>query len=206
MLTRFRPTLSSLFSGEKNLKIKSDDHDAEKKLKEFLAFLLSKNFSADKQSLVIICIGTDRSTGDSLGPLIGTALKKRLPSFPLYGTLDDPIHAVNLSQKLNDIKKTNVNPFIIAIDACLGHSKSVGKIDVGTGPLQPGAGVNKSLPPVGDLYISGIVNVGGFLEYFVLQNTRLYIVMTLAEKITSSLYGVITTSLRERNHVFKNRH
>ena len=41
---------------------------------------------------------------------------------------------------------------------------------------KPGAGVNKDLPPVGDLYITGVVNVGGFMDYLVLQNTRLYLI------------------------------
>jgi len=32
------------------------------------------------------------------------------------------------------------------------------------------------------------VNVGGFMEYFVLQNTRLSIVFNMAEVIAESLY------------------
>ena len=75
--------------------------------------------------VVIVCIGTDRSTGDSLGPLIGTLLsEKTLPNFYIYGTLEDPIHAVNLQEKLNYIHSIHENPFIIGIDACLGRVKS----------------------------------------------------------------------------------
>ncbi|MDQ0659408.1 putative sporulation protein YyaC [Paenibacillus sp. W2I17] len=59
------------------------------------------------------------------------------------------------------------------------------------GPLKPGAGVNKELPPVGDIHLTGIVNVGGFMEYFVLQNTRLSLVMRMSEIISSSLYSAI---------------
>jgi putative sporulation protein YyaC len=56
-------------------------------------------------------------------------------------------------------------------------------IQVGEGPVRPGAGVNKDLPPVGTHHITGIVNVGGFMEYFVLQNTRLSLVMDLTDAI-----------------------
>ena len=35
--------------------------------------------------------------------------------------------------------------------------------------------------------ISGIVNVGGFMEYVVLQNTRLSLVMNMANKIAQVL-------------------
>ncbi|MFD1902996.1 spore protease YyaC [Paenibacillus rhizoplanae] len=77
------------------------------------------------------------------------------------------------------------------MDACLGQSTSVGCIQVVEGPLRPGAGVNKQLPPVGDIHLTGIVNVGGFMEYFVLQNTRLSLVMRLSDIISSSLYSAL---------------
>ncbi|WP_025702070.1 spore protease YyaC [Paenibacillus forsythiae] len=142
--------------------------------------------------IVVVCIGTDRSTGDALGPLVGTALSRfHSPLFSLYGTLDNPVHAVNLEETLNLIRERHEEPYIIGIDACLGHSTSVGSIQVVEGPLRPGAGVNKQLPPVGDIHLTGIVNVGGFMEYFVLQNTRLSLVMKLSEIIASSLFSAM---------------
>ena len=54
--------------------------------------------------------------------------------------------------------------------------------------IKPGAGVKKNLPPVGDMHITGIVNLGGFMEYIVLQNTRLSLVMNMAETISSAVY------------------
>ncbi|BCG61696.1 spore protease YyaC [Paenibacillus sp. URB8-2] len=142
--------------------------------------------------IVVVCIGTDRSTGDALGPLVGTALSRfHSPLFSLYGTLDNPVHAVNLEETLNLIEERHHEPYVIGIDACLGHSASVGSIQVVEGPLRPGAGVNKQLPPVGDIHLTGIVNVGGFMEYFVLQNTRLSLVMRLSEIIASSLFSAL---------------
>lgn len=98
---------------------------------------------------------------------------------------------MNLQDTLNTIQNTHHNPYVIGIDACLGQSSSVGCIQVVNGPLKPGAGVNKELPPVGDIHLTGIVNVGGFMEYFVLQNTRLSLVMRMSEIIASSLYSAI---------------
>jgi len=69
-----------------------------------------------------------------------------------------------------------------------GSTENVGYINICDGPLQPGAGVNKSLPPVGDIYITGIVNVGGFMEYLVLQNTRLNLVMKMSQVLVQGLY------------------
>ncbi len=138
--------------------------------------------------LIILCIGTDRSTGDSLGPLTGTKLhQQNLGKTHVFGTLDNPVHAVNLQEIIQQIEADYEKPFIIALDACLGRSESVGYISIKEGPLQPGTGVNKNLPPVGNLHIIGIVNVGGFMEYMVLQNTRLSLVMKMADVISQGL-------------------
>ena len=47
---------------------------------------------------VVLCIGTDRVTGDSLGPLVGTFLHAYGSDryLSIYGTLDFPVHALNL--------------------------------------------------------------------------------------------------------------
>ncbi|WP_226086302.1 spore protease YyaC [Mesobacillus sp. S13] len=162
-----------------------DDLAAEKLASEILDHL--PNFST--RPIVFVCIGTDRSTGDSLGPLIGTLLEeKEIAPYHVYGTLDDPIHAVNMDAKLAEIKEKHFNPFIIGIDACLGRLKSVGSIQVGNGPVKPGAGVNKELPEVGNMHITGIVNVSGFMEFFVLQNTRLNLVLKMAKTIANGIF------------------
>ncbi|GAE34422.1 spore protease YyaC [Halalkalibacter akibai] len=141
-----------------------------------------------KRELVVVCIGTDRSTGDSLGPLVGTKLEKEsLRRFHVYGTLENPVHAVNLEERIAAIYKNHHRPFILAIDACLGRMTSVGKISLADGPVQPGAAVQKNLPAIGDIHMTGIVNVGGMMEYFVLQNTRLHTVMQMADVIASSI-------------------
>lgn len=137
--------------------------------------------------IVILCIGTDRSTGDALGPLTGSRLRA-LHTYPhVFGTLDDPVHATNLADALRNITSLFANPYIVAVDACLGRLESVGFITVGRGPLRPGAAVNKDLPPVGDTCITGIVNVGGFMEHLVLQSTRLNLVVKMADAIAFGL-------------------
>lgn len=154
---------------------------------------------ANFYDIVFVCIGTDRSTGDSLGPIIGSKLKKLYPkNISVYGTLDVPVHALNLKETSEHIKRTHTFPYIIAIDACLGELKNVGMITLASGSLKPGAGVNKKLPEVGHLHITGIVNVGGFMEYFVLQNTRLSLVMKMADTIASAIFYAALQMKRER--------
>jgi putative sporulation protein YyaC len=138
------------------------------------------------RTLVLVCVGTDRSTGDALGPLVGSKLAKS-SRLPVFGTLDEPVHAMNMTERLQSVTSMYRNPYIVAVDACLGQLSSVGSIQAAEGPVKPGAGVNKELPPVGDFHVTGIVNVGGFMEYFVLQNTRLSLVMNMADVISESI-------------------
>lgn len=138
--------------------------------------------------IVILCIGTDRATGDSLGPIVGYKLKSSyLKGITIYGTLSEPIHAKNIEETVYQIKKNHRNSFIIAIDACLGKNSHIGMVNLGEGSISPGAGVNKVLPPVGDIYITGIVNFSGFMDMNVLLNTRLNTVMELADFIVSGI-------------------
>ncbi|MFP5108400.1 spore protease YyaC [Neobacillus sp. C211] len=177
---------TSFFDRRAKMRISHDDlHAAENLAEELLAMIPSLT----NRSIVFVCIGTDRSTGDSLGPLVGTLLEEKgMRSFYVYGTLDEPIHAVNLSEKLKEIHAKHDDPYIIGIDACLGRTKNVGVIQLGNGPVKPGAGVNKELPEVGDIHITGIVNVSGFMEFFVLQNTRLNLVMRMAKTIANGIH------------------
>lgn len=142
--------------------------------------------------IVILCIGTDRSTGDSLGPLVGNKLKfLSRNKVHIYGSLECPVHAKNLCETIDEINYTYTDPYIIAIDACLGSLQNVGKIIVEEKPLSPGAAMNKDLPKVGNLSITGVVNISGAFEFMVLQNTRLYTVMVLADAISNGLYHSI---------------
>lgn len=131
---------------------------------------------------VILCIGTDRVTGDSLGPLAGSFLEAYGAYHPLtvYGTLDAPVHALNLSRVMRRIKNKHPRSPILAVDASLGARRHVGYITLGKGSLSPGAGVQKSLDPVGDLFITGIINTASWGGQLTLQNTRLAPVARLA--------------------------
>ncbi|MBE6023045.1 MAG: spore protease YyaC [Cellulosilyticum sp.] len=149
----------------------------------FLTYLPIHN-----HELVIVCIGTDRATGDSLGPLVGYKLQE-LPydKVTLYGTLDKPVHAKNLDDTLAHILKHHPHALIMAIDACLGAVENIGCLTLGEGSIKPGAGVKKELPPVGHLHITGIVNFSSLMNMMILQNTRLSLVMKMADTISSGI-------------------
>jgi putative sporulation protein YyaC len=163
---------------------------------------ISKALQTGFKSIVFVCIGTDRSTGDSLGPLIGykiSGLKRK--HVYIYGDLENPVHAKNLDQVMKRIACECENPFIVAIDACLGSIDHVGYVGIGEGPVKPGSGVNKDLSPVGDMFVTGIVNFGGFMDFLVLQNTRLHIVMKIADLVATGIRYVAWKL--ESSHIYQ---
>ncbi len=131
-------------------------------------------------------------TGDCLGPYIGQQLSlNKFQGIYVYGTLDTPVHALNLRQAADYIEITHPHALVIAIDASLGRKKHLGYVTIGNGALYPGAGVQKELPPVGDIHITGIVNIAGILEQLTLQTTRLSTVISLADVITQGILNSI---------------
>jgi putative sporulation protein YyaC len=178
--------------------IDSREHGSAIKLRDILYSELSPIIKDDRP-IVFLCIGTDRSTGDSLGPLIGDKLRFLVRDrVYLYGNLEYPVHAKNLCETIKEINLQYTNPYIVAIDACLGSLQNIGKVFVEKKPLTPGAAMNKDLPAVGDLSITGIVNISGTLEFMVLQNTRLYTVMSLADVISKGIYHFVLKAIGGR--------
>lgn len=167
--------------------IDGQDEDCSREIGQCLKKCIQRHLQPWTE-LVFLCIGSDRITGDSLGPFIGHKLSGYdLPGTFLYGTLEAPVHALNLNATIKTIHQNHIQPLIIAIDASLGTKKHLGYITVGNGRLYPGAGVHKSLPPTGDIFITGIVSQAGVLEHFALQNTRLHTVISMADAITDGI-------------------
>ena len=177
----------------KNLKYESlkysIDSNSEFAILQFKNVLYNILKHYTNRKIIFLCIGTDRVTGDSLGPLVGYKLSKLpLPNnINILGNLDNPIHAKNLKQNLKWLYQNEKDILIVAIDASLGKEEYINYINIGEGGIKPGAGVKKNLPYVGDFYITGIVNSMGILEISSLQNTRLSIVMKMADIIA---YGI----------------
>lgn len=163
-----------------SFKVNSDDTFAENEISEAL-----KPYADEK--CLVLCIGTDKYIGDCLGPLVGTYLLNNNISCPVLGTLDMPVHAVNLKIAIKEIKAKYPDHTIIAIDACLGSGDCIGTIQIRTGAIHPGKGVGKKLPPVGDISIVGIVDSTEHSSIFPLYNIRLGMIIQMASVIAKGI-------------------
>lgn len=156
--------------------------------RKLLDLIEEERLKRNKLGVLFLCIGTDRSTGDSLGPLIGYKLKeKKLAGAKVLGTLERPVHAMNLEQYGFLLRKRYSDYVVIAVDASVGSLSHVGYVTLGKGPLKPGLGVCKELCEVGDIFITGIVGGCGNQDPIMLQSIRLSIVMRLADFISNSI-------------------
>lgn len=152
-------------------------------------------------NMVVICIGTDKCVFDSLAPFVGSILKYKGFDFPVYGTIENPIHAINLEASLAKIKDEHPNGFFIGIDACYGDEASQFEVRLRNYPIQPGTGINKILPYVGSASIIGIIAVSD--DDTNLYSIRLRDVISMANKIADilieSVKGYTSTDLRKDN-------
>lgn len=181
---------------KRNVKIERSSYisvqeTTEEKEIEKMANKLKEVISQTSKEIIFLCIGSDRSTGDSLGPLVGTMLREKNIPFPVYGTLKDPVHALNIKKVLKEIQEKYKDPFILGIDACLGDEKQIGFIFIKEGAFIPGNALNKALPSVGDYHMKAIVNyLDPFSPSQSLNSTRLYTVLKLAEIMTKIITRV----------------
>lgn len=138
----------------KLLKVHYSEQEAENRLSD----IIQLHLAASSSDPVIICIGSDRHILDCFGPLVGTMIIKN-SELPVYGTLDDPLHAKNLIKNIKNIKRIFPDRFIVAIDAAISSTEDIGTIQLSEGSIIPGKALNKNLPPVGDLSITGVVDM-----------------------------------------------
>jgi len=146
------------------------------KITEMLADALSQCLRcvppSRRQQVVFLCIGTGRSVGDALGPMVGSLLLDagwgagRVPGgafkrcgvsrVSVHGTLERPAHAEGVPLPGGSRQTT-----VVVIGACLGSLEDIGSIDIRLGPIQPCIGLTTRVDSFGDLLPVGDVSMAG---------------------------------------------
>lgn len=183
---------------EKN-RIRSSRGDAMQELKivqdlkkQLEWFNINKQFS----TILILCIGTNKVVGDSIGPMVGESLLELLkykPNVKIYGSMKEPLSFANTKQVLKEILIKYKQPFIITIDAALGKEEMIERIIVGRGNIKIGASLGRDASCNSHINIKAVVGKykNDKMENFnTLINTDLKMVKKMADTIT---YGINQT-------------
>lgn len=149
-------------------------------------------------SIVFLCVGTDRITGDSFGPIIGHNLKKLFNSaknVAIIGDLENTVSYLNIENVINKICKDYSNPFIVSIDSALSKNKdNIGKIFIDKGGLVLGSSISREKYIIGDMHVKGVIArdlCNPKKNFYLMQNIRLNMVMKMAEIVSNGIYESI---------------
>lgn len=159
-------------------------------LSENCVLKLAKNLKLmlNGKKPVILCVGTQKVVGDSLGPCVGSLLVEKYKIKTIvYGLNDFNVNAKNLLISKQFVETMHRDRLVIAVDAALGKSEDIGQIQLAGNGLYPGSATNKNLPCVGDISLKGIVNRKGLDDMTTLLKTKVSEVSVMAEVIAKSL-------------------
>ena len=110
--------------------------------------------------IVILCVGTNKLIGDSVGPIVGQKLARLLKNKQnvwIYGNTKRNLNLKNAKQILKQIQITHKQAFVITIDAALGPKEMIENTWIGSGIVKIGEALDKQIQYFSNITIKGIV-------------------------------------------------
>lgn len=117
--------------------------------------ILKRKIKYSKEETIFVCIGTKDIVWDSIGPYVGSYLKKQIGEKYVIGDLENNICCKKDLKKYSQIVK---NKFIVAIDSAIALNNLSGQIFITEKPIIMGLGVNQNKGIVGNIGIKVGVN------------------------------------------------
>ena len=167
-------------------------------ISDFKKTINSLTVNKTYSSVIFLCVGTDRITGDTFGPIVGYKLKRlfgELKNIDIIGDLENIVCDLNIENVIDNICLNHSNPFIISIDSAVScNEENIGKIIVERGGICVGKCLCKNRYVVGDMNIKGIVAKdlkNPKRNFMLLQNIRLNMIMQMADIVSHGIYNSI---------------
>lgn len=150
--------------------------------------LLANQLANKLTEAIVVCIGTEKVVADSIGPRVGSLLNENLPRpIFVYGMQGANIHAQNLEKAIALIKQLHPSKTLLVVDAAVGESNQVGKVQLHLGNISPGAATNKKLCKVGDISIVGIVAHKDMADFYENSVEKSILAEQLSQFIATSI-------------------
>ncbi len=167
--------------------------------REFYRVLINEKKKNNYKQIALLCIGTDKMTGDCFGPLVGTKLMQLLEDYNIYnvniyGSLEKNINYTNILEVLKKVKDENKNSCIVVIDAALSSKENIGKIIITNKNVSLGEGLKKDKVEIGNIGVKAVVGKDCKMPKYnfkILQNISLNVVMTLADVVANGIFESI---------------
>ena len=140
---------------------------------------------------VIVCVGSDKISGDALGPMVGSLLRATGVPCPVYGVEGATVNGGSLAEYRNFVQRYHPGVPVIAVDAAVGNPDEVGHIKYRLGGVKAGGAMGRTEPPLGDLAILGVVGVKGADPLASLLAVPYREVEALADRIATKLLAVL---------------
>ena len=141
---------------------------------------------------VVLCIGTSKCMGDSLGPMVGENLCSKINKANIYvfGNLKNNITYQNVDILLSKIYRKIQNPYLILVDSALANKENIGKIVISKNKTIIGSALSKSNYKFGNMSIKGIVGENkdnNIKNYNILNNVSKDLIQNLSNKIQDKI-------------------
>ncbi|MCQ4795546.1 spore protease YyaC [Anaerofustis stercorihominis] len=157
-----------------------------------LSYEIKKNI---KKDCVLLLIGTDKCIGDAFAPLVGSLLTSyNYIKNPVYGTIKEPIHALNIKETLDEIKNKYPDKPIFVIDSMISGKGNIGDIILLNEGIFPGSAIGKKLPLSGDISLTLVVSNNEKDAINSLTTLRLNNIYEMAKVVANSIFIALSDS------------
>ena len=153
------------------------------------------DLTEEYSNIIILCIGTGKIVGDSIGPLIGKNIKFLEDKYiKIYGDLDNTINFRNAKEIITEIYEQFEKPYIITIDAALGSKDNIGQIILNKGYIKIGKALEKNICFYSNINIKCIVGKSTNLKISninELNKVSINTINTMASIVTCGIENVL---------------
>ena len=159
------------------------------------------DLTEDYSHIIILCIGTGKIVGDSIGPLIGENIKLLENKYiKIYGDLNNTINFRNAREILTEIYENFDKPYIITIDAALGSKDNIGQIVLNKGYIKIGKALEKNICFYSNINIKCVVGLNTNSKENNMQQLR-----NVEEKEVYDIVSIVSLGIKEvlKNKVYK---
>lgn len=148
--------------------------------------ILNQNLKIYNQEVVFLCFGSSKVIGDSIGPRVGSLLKKqrKFQNIKIFGDMNKSITAKNIFEFSEELK----NKFIIVIDSAMGKRELIGDIYISNAKTKIGRALNKNIAEIGNISIKACVCedlLNPIKNYYELKKVDINLITKLTNKIVN---------------------